>query len=131
MKLLRILASDMPDIVISGYSDADLNQQLIKASIETLESEKARLNKLRLMILDSIDSKTNLNDRYLKIELDISTDLIREINLAIADLKNLDAGFDFDQNLDILRLIFSEVVIDDIAEYVTVCKFSDLGKYKI
>lgn len=131
MKLLRILASDMPDIVISGYSDADLNQQLVAASIETLESEKARLNKLRLMIIDSIDSKTNLNDRYLKIELDISTDLIREINLAIADMKNLDAGFDFDQNLDILRLIFSEVVIDDIAEYVTVCKFSDLGKYKI
>lgn len=131
MKILRILASDMPDILISGYSDADLNAQLVVASIETLESEKARLNKLRLMILDSIESKTNLNTKYLKIELDISTDLIREINLAIADLKNLDAGHDFDQNLDILRLIFSEVVIDDIAEYVTVCKFSDLGKYKI
>ena len=54
MKLLRILASDMPDIVISGYSDADLNQQLVAASIETLESEKARLNKLRLMIIYSI-----------------------------------------------------------------------------
>ena len=131
MKILRILASDMPDILISGYSDADLNAQLVVASIETLESEKARLNKLRLMILDSIESKTNLNTKYLKIELDISTDLIREINLAIADLKNLDAGRDFDQNLDILRLIFAEVVIDDIAEYVTVCKFSDLGKYKI
>lgn len=131
MKILRILASDMPDILISGYSDADLNAQLVVASIETLESEKARLNKLRLMILDSIESKTNLNTRYLEIELGSSTEIIHELNLAIADLKNLDADHDFDQNLDILRLIFSEVVIDDIAEYVTVCKFSDLGKYKI
>ena len=129
MKILRILAADMPDIVISGYSDADLNQQLIKASIETLESEKARLFNLYKLIKMSLESGSNPNPKYLIIELDITQALMHEIDLAISDLKTYSG--DFDSNLDILRLIYREVVIDDIAEYVTVCKFSDLGKYKI
>lgn len=129
MKLLRILAADMPDIVISGYSDADINQQLIKASIETLESEKARLFNLYKLIKMSLESGSNPNPKYLIIELDITQALMHEIDLAISDLKTYSG--DFDSNLDILRLIYREVVIDDIAEYVTVCKFSDLGKYKI
>lgn len=129
MKLLRILAADMPDIVISGYSDADLNQQLIKASIETLESEKARLFNLYKLIKMSLESGSNPNPRYLIIELDITQALMHEVDLAISDLKTYSG--DFDCNLDILRLIYKEVVIDDIAEYVTVCKFADLGKYKI
>lgn len=129
MKLLRILAADMPDIVISGYSDADLNQQLIKASIETLESEKARLFNLYKLIKMSLESGSNPNPKYLIIELDITQALMHEVDLAISDLKTYSG--DFDCNLDILRLIYKEVVIDDIAEYVTVCKFTDLGKYKI
>lgn len=129
MKLLRILAAEMPDIVISGYSDADLNQQLIKASIETLESEKARLFNLYKLIKMSLESGSNPNPKYLIIELDITQGLMHEIDLAISDLKTYSG--DFDSNLDILRLIYKEVIIDDIAEYVTVCKFADLGKYKI
>lgn len=129
MKLLRILAADMPDIVISGYSDADLNQQLIKASIETLESEKARLFNFYKLIKMSLESGSNPNPKYLIIELDITQGLMHEIDLAISDLKTY--SHDFDQALDILRLIYKEVIIDDIAEYVTVCKFADLGKYKI
>ena len=129
MKLLRILAADMPDIVISGYSDADLNQQLIKASIETLESEKARLFNFYKLIKMSLESGSNPNPKYLIIELDITQGLMHEIDLAISDLKTYSG--DFDCNLDILRLIYKEVIIDDIAEYVTVCKFADLGKYKI
>lgn len=129
MKLLRILAADMPDIVISGYSDADLNQQLIKASIETLESEKARLFNLYKLIKMSLESGSNPNPRYLIIELDITQALMHEVDLSISELKTY--SHDFDQALDILRLIYKEVVIDDIAEYVTVCKFADLGKYKI
>lgn len=129
MKLLRILAADMPDIVISGYSDADLNQQLIKASIETLESEKARLFNFYKLIKMSLESGSNPNPKYLIIELDITQGLMHEIDLAISDLKTYSG--DFDSNLDILRLIYKEVIIDDIAEYVTVCKFADLGKYKI
>ena len=129
MKLLRILAAEMPDIVISGYSDADLNQQLIKASIETLESEKARLFNFYKLIKMSLESGSNPNPKYLIIELDITQGLMHEIDLAISDLKTYSG--DFDSNLDILRLIYKEVIIDDIAEYVTVCKFADLGKYKI
>lgn len=129
MKLLRILAADMPDIVISGYSDADLNQQLIKASIETLESEKARLFNLYKLIKMSLESGSNPNPKYLIIELDITQALMHEVDLSISELKTY--SHDFDQALDILRLIYKEVVIDDIAEYVTVCKFADLGKYKI
>ena len=129
MKLLRILAADMPDIVISGYSDADLNQQLIKASIETLESEKARLFNLYKLIKMSLESGSNPNPKYLIIELDITQALMHEVDLSISELKTY--SHDFDQALDILRLIYKEVIIDDIAEYVTVCKFADLGKYKI
>ena len=129
MKLLRILAADMPDIVISGYSDADLNQQLIKASIETLESEKARLFNFYKLIKMSLESGSNPNPKYLIIELDITQALMHEVDLSISELKTY--SHDFDQALDILRLIYKEVVIDDIAEYVTVCKFADLGKYKI
>lgn len=129
MKLLRILAADMPDIVISGYSDADLNQQLVKTSIETLEAEKTRLYKLYRLIKMSLESGSNLNPRYLIIELDKTQILISKIESALSDLEIYNHNFDY--NLDILRLIYKEVVIDDIAEYVTVCKFSDLGKYKI
>ena len=129
MKLLRILAADMPDIVISGYSDADLNQQLIKASIETLESEKARLFNFYKLIKMSLESGSNPNPKYLIIELDITQALMHEVDLSISELKTY--SHDFDSNLDILRLIYKEVIIDDIAEYVTVCKFADLGKYKI
>ena len=129
MKLLRITAADMPDIVISGYSDADLNQQLVKTSIETLESEKARLYNLYKLIKESLESGTNLNPRYLIIELDKTQLLISKIESIISDLEKYSG--DFDCNLNILRRLYKEVVIDDIAEYVTVCKFADLGKCKI